>query len=55
MSHNLYAVWLTVNTGEEKVDLLHDVGIAKALRKQDMEYRDVSRIFGQDGVEEHWI
>ena len=31
--------------------MLHDVRIAKALRKQDIEHRDVSWIFGQDGVE----
>ena len=47
--------WLTVDTEEEKVDMLHDVRIVKALRKQDMEHRIVSWILGQDGVEEYWI
>ena len=35
--------------------MLHDVRIAKALRKQDMEHRNVSWILDQDGEEEHWI
>ena len=46
--------WLTVDTGE-KVDLLHDVRIAKALREQDTEHLNVSWIVDQDGVEKHWI
>ena len=47
--------WLTVDTEEEKVDMLQDMRIVKALRKQDMEHRNVSWILGQDGVEEYWI
>ena len=47
--------WLTVDTEEEKVDMLQGMRIVKALRKQDMEHRIVSWILGQDGVEEYWI
>ena len=47
--------WLTLDTGEEGVDVLHDVRIAKALRKQNTEHHDASWILDQDGVEEHWI
>ena len=35
--------------------MLHDVRIVKALRKQEMEHRNVSEILDQDGVEEYWI
>ena len=42
--------WLTVDTEEEKVDMLQDMRIVKALRKQDMEHRNVSWILGQNGV-----
>ena len=47
--------WLTVDTEEEKVDMLQAMRIVKALRKQDMEHRNVSWILDQDGVEEYWI
>ena len=35
--------------------MLQDMRIVKALRKQDMEHRNVSWILGQDDVEEYWI
>ena len=45
--------WPTVDTGEEKVDPLRDGTVIKALRKQGMEHCCVSRLFGQEGEEEH--
>ena len=47
--------WPNVDTGEEKVDLLHDRRLALLLREQGMEQCDLSWTIGQDGEKEHRI
>ena len=47
--------WPNVDTGEEKVDLLHDRRLALLLREQGMEQCDLSWTMGQDGEKEHRI
>ena len=47
--------WPTVDTGEEKVNLLRNMRVTEALRKQGMENCGVLWILGQDGEEEHKI
>ena len=42
--------WPMVDTGQEKVDLLRDERVTRALCKQGMEHCSVSWILGQDGV-----
>ena len=48
----LFLEWPNVDTGEEKVDLLHDGRVALLQREQDLEYCDLSWTIGQDGEKE---
>ncbi|PFX22821.1 Tripartite motif-containing protein 3 [Stylophora pistillata] len=47
--------WPMVDTGEEKVDILREGRVAKALRKQGMENCSLLWILSQDGNEDHKI
>ena len=51
----LFPKWLTIDTGEEKVDLLRDPRVREILCKQGMENCSVPWIFGYDGEKEQGL
>ena len=48
-----FCIWPSVDIGEDKVDPLHDLRVAKVLRKVGMKHCCVPWSFGQEGEEGH--